>query len=292
MSNKTCRDCGDSNCSSKQKKVNETEQEYKERQKRQQRMCKIKHKILVLSGKGGVGKSTVAVNMAMAFAAEGSKVGLVDADIHGPSIPKMLNLENVDIVVRNDSSMVPAEYGANLKVMSVGFFLENQDTAIIWRGPKKYSLIKQFLEDVEWGELDYLIFDLPPGTGDEPLAICQLIEDVDGAVIVTTPQDVAITDVRKSITFCKHLNLKVLGVVENMSGFQCPKCGKIIDIFGKGGAEKMSKSMNVNLLGSIPVNPEIVKNGDLGKPFIGYSSNDSADYGFRDVIVKIKSVLK
>ncbi|MDO9541428.1 MAG: Mrp/NBP35 family ATP-binding protein, partial [Kiritimatiellia bacterium] len=204
----------------------------------QERLEQIKHKIIVLSGKGGVGKSTVAVNVAVSLTLAGKRVGLLDVDIHGPSIPKMLDLEDTRISVR-DEIMLPVEKDG-LKVMSIGFLLQNRDDAVIWRGPMKMGVIKQFLKDVDWGELDYLVIDSPPGTGDEPLSVCQLVKNADGAVIVTTPQDVATNDVRKSINFCRQLNLPVLGVVENMSGFVCPKCGELTAIFKTGGGERMA----------------------------------------------------
>ena len=179
---------------------------------------------------------------------------------------------------------MPIVHNSKLKVMSVGFFLENQDDALIWRGPRKYGLIKQFLKDVDWGELDYLIFDLPPGTGDEPLSICQLIEKPDGAVIVTTPQDVAIADVKKSVNFCRKLNLPILGVIENMSGFICPKCGELTHIFSHGGAKKMADEMEISFLGEIPIDPQIVVNGDSGKPFVCYHDNSQAVNAFNKII--------
>ena len=287
MTNSTCKTCDDLNCSALSKKANETEQDFLDRQTLQQRMCKIKNKVLVLSGKGGVGKSTVAVNLAMALAVNGERVGLVDVDIHGPSIPKMLGLEKANLVAGSDNSIMPIVHSSNLKVMSIGFFLENQDDALIWRGPRKYGVIKQFLTDVVWGELDYLIFDLPPGTGDEPLSICQLIDNPDGAVIVTTPQGVAISDVRKSVNFCTKLNLPVLGVVENMSGFICPKCGELTNIFSHGGGEEMADEMGIQFLGKIPIDPQIVLNGDSGKPFIYHDNNNSQAGEAFDNIIKL-----
>ena len=287
-----CKNCSDANCSAKQKRPGENDQEYNERKMRTERMCKVKNKILVLSGKGGVGKSTVAVNMAMGLAAKGAKVGLIDADIHGPSVPKMLKLENSVVMGDGQNGIYPVEYSPNLKVISVGFFIESQDSPIIWRGPRKFGLIKQFLENVEWGELDYLIFDLPPGTGDEALSICQLIDDVDGAVIVTTPQGVAITDVRKSISFCRQLKLEILGVIENMSGFVCPKCGEIVHIFGKGGAEKMGWDMNVELLGNLPIEPEIVAKSDEGIPYLQSGADSATANEMNNILDKVAAKLK
>jgi len=237
----------------------------------QERLSRIKNKIVVLSGKGGVGKSTVAANIAMSLALAGFKTGLLDVDIHGPSIPTIMGLQ--DKKMENDGfSLLPLTYGESLKVVSIGFLLENNDDPIIWRGPAKIGFIKQMLSQVEWGELDYLIVDCPPGTGDEPLSVIQLLEEVTGAVIVTTPQKLAITDVRKSVNFCKKLEVPVIGVIENMSGFVCPECNKTVDIFKSGGGEKMAQDMNAPFLGKIPLDPNIVEAGDSGKPFLYFYS--------------------
>lgn len=248
-----------------------------------QRMVQIKHKILILSGKGGVGKSTVAVNLAISLSLSGKRTGLLDIDIHGPSVPKILNLEGRTVEAMADT-ILPIEVGANLKVMSIGFLLPSQDDAVIWRGPMKYHMIKQFLKDVEWGELDFLIIDSPPGTGDEPLAIVQLLENADGAVVVTTPQEVALSDVRKSITFCRSLNLPVLGVLENMSGFICPKCGERTDIFKSGGGEDMAMTMNVPFLGRIPIDPQIVEACDSGQPYVDKYRQSQAARAFSEAV--------
>jgi Mrp family chromosome partitioning ATPase len=249
-------------------------EEYLEREALGRRMDQIGRKILVLSGKGGVGKSTVAVNIAVSLALEGHRVGLLDVDIHGPSVPKLLNIEGRPMSSRGET-IIPMEFGANLKVMSIGLLLQKDEDAVIWRGPMKMGLIKQFLKDVEWGELDYLIIDSPPGTGDEPLSVCQLIEDTDGAIVVTTPQEVAITDVKKAITFCRKLDLPVLGVVENMSGFVCPKCGEVTHIFKKGGGERLASEMNVPFLGSIPIDPQIVEASDNGQTYLCFYSSET-----------------
>ena len=236
----------------------------------------IRHKILVMSGKGGVGKSTVAANLAISLALQGRKVGLLDVDIHGPSIPKMLHLEDAEIGANEAGWIQPVEL-AGVKLMSIGLLLRDRDAAVIWRGPLKMGAIKQFLEEVEWGELDYLIIDSPPGTGDEPLSVCQLAAPLDGAVIVTTPQDVATADVRRSISFCRQLDLRVLGVVENMSGFACPHCGTVTDIFKSGGGERMAESMGVPFLGRIPIDPAIGVSCDDGKPFVyHYNKTETA----------------
>jgi len=219
---------------------NKQKQMQAEQEQIRNRLKQIKRQILILSGKGGVGKSTVAVNIAVSLALAGKKVGLLDIDIHGPSIPKILNLEGKTVQAAGDS-ILPIETAENLKVMSIGFLLRGSSDAVIWRGPMKYQMIKQFLKDVQWGNLDFLIVDSPPGTGDEPLSVVQLLENADGAIIVTTPQEVALSDVRKCITFCRNLRLPVLGVLENMSGFVCPNCGQRTDVFKSGGGEQMSK---------------------------------------------------
>jgi len=247
---------------------------------------RIKNKILVLSGKGGVGKSTVAANLAMSLALEDKKVGLLDIDIHGPSVPKILGIER-EIIQTTGDTLLPVEITGNLKVMSIGFLLRRSDDAVIWRGPMKYQMIKQFLKDVEWGVLDFLIVDSPPGTGDEPLSIVQLLEGADGAVIVTTPQEVALTDVRKCISFCNNLNLSVLGVLENMSGFICPKCGEKTDVFKSGGGEIMAQQMGVPFLGRIPIDPQIVQACDSGQPYIQYYSSSQAAQAFKKAMLPL-----
>ena len=226
------------------------------------RLAGVRHKILVLSGKGGVGKSTVAVHLALSLLRAGQRVGLLDVDLHGPSVPKMLKLERAHVGMEGE--LIGPVVKDGLKVMSIAFLLSGRDSAVIWRGPMKANVIEQLLRDVNWGELDYLVIDCPPGTGDEPLSVCQLVGDADGAVIVTTPQDVATANVRRSIRFCGDLDLPVLGVVENMSGFVCPACGKTTDIFGSGGGEKMAAEMDVPFLGRVPLDLAVGKAGDEG----------------------------
>lgn len=227
------------------------------------KMSNIKHIILVLSGKGGVGKSTVAANIAKKLSANGKKTALLDVDIHGPSIPKMFGLSNVELPpTKNPEIIKPFEVSENLKMMSIGFFLKNEDDALIWRGPMKIGVIKQFLKDVDWGEQDYLIIDFPPGTGDEPLSIAQFIPDTDGAVLVTTPQEISWSDVRKSINFCRKLSLPILGVVENMSGFICPECGEKTEIFPNTDSKNICRKLSVPFLGRIPLNPEIAESSE------------------------------
>lgn len=280
-----CDSCSDTGCAAKKQRQGESKEEYTDRQKLLTRLCRIQHKIVVLSGKGGVGKSTVAVNLATALALGGLRVGLLDVDIHGPSVPTMMGLEG-KALKGNPGELSPVEVGA-LKVMSLGFLLQNPDDAVIWRGPMKMGVIRQFLTDVNWGDLDYLIIDAPPGTGDEPLSLCQLIQPLTGAVIVTTPQKVAAVDVRKSISFCKRLEVPVLGVVENMSGFVCPKCGELTQILPEGGGRKIAADMNVPFLGAIPMDPVIAQSGDSGKVFIYHSPETPTGKILQDIINQI-----
>jgi ATP-binding protein involved in chromosome partitioning len=246
----------------------------------------VHHKILVMSNKGGVGKSTVAVNLALGLVHKGMRVGLLDVDVHGPSIPKMLGLEEM-AMVGNADKIQPVLYAFNLKVVSMAFVLKDKESPVIWRGPLKMGAIKQFLAEVDWGELDYLIIDSPPGTGDEPLSIAQLIKDIDGVIIVTTPQEVALLDSRKAVNFARQLNVPVLGIVENMSGFVCPHCGKSTDLFKTGGGQKAAKEMNVPFLGKIPIEPEIVTFGDEGKPFVWDRKESSAAQAFAEMVEQI-----
>ena len=265
---------------------NKRKQMQAEQEQIRKRVKQIKHQILVLSGKGGVGKSTVAVNLAVSLALSGKSVGLLDIDIHGPSIPKILNLEERAVQATGET-ILPIEMTENLKVMSIGFLLRGSNDAVIWRGPMKYQMIKQFLKDVDWGSLDFLVVDSPPGTGDEPLSIVQLLENADGAIIVTTPQEVALSDVRRCITFCHNLKLPVLGVVENMSGFVCPKCGEMTDIFKSGGGEKMAKQMNVPFLGRIPIAPQIVQSCDSGQPYVQHYGSSQAAQAFKEAMLPL-----
>ncbi len=282
---KTCDTCGDATCSAAKKRKEESPEEFADRRKLQSRLCRIKHKIVVLSGKGGVGKSTVAVNLATELALSGLGVGLLDVDIHGPSIPTMLGLEN-QTLTGTEEGLMPVSFGM-MKIMSIGFMLRNADDAVIWRGPMKMGVIKQFLADVEWGDLDYLIVDAPPGTGDEPLSLCQLIQPLDGAVIVTTPQKVAAVDVRKSISFCRQLQVPVLGVIENMSGFVCPKCGELTQILPSGGGRKISDDMKVPFLGAIPMDPAIAQSGDSGRVFVYHEGANPTAKIMQEIIKQI-----
>lgn len=243
-------------------------------------LSRIDHKILVLSGKGGVGKSTVAVNLALALAREGYRTGLLDVDFHGPSVPRLLNMTGWLRQAAQGDGIEPLESHYGMKVVSLGLALGRPDEAVIWRGPMKMGVIKQLLTEVKWGDLDYLIVDFPPGTGDEPLSVAQLIPDSDGALIVTTPQDISLQDVRKSINFCRQLGINVLGVIENMSGLTCPHCGGSVDVFKKGGGEAMAKEMEVPFLGRIPLDPQVVEASDAGRPFAEYGRETQAGRAF------------
>jgi Mrp family chromosome partitioning ATPase len=278
----SCETCGDGSCASAQKPAPHHAAPGQDDAKLKARLSRIQRKIIVMSGKGGVGKSTVAVNLAMSAMLAGQRVGLLDVDLHGPSVPTMLGLVGCRLE-SGDDGMLPVEIGG-LKVLSVGFLLKHTDDPVIWRGPMKMGVIRQFLEDVDWGDLDLLVIDVPPGTGDEPLSVCQLIPDLDGAVIVTTPQKVAAADVRKSINFCKELNVKVLGVIENMSGFACPKCGEVTPILRAGGGRTMAEEMHVPFLGSIPIDPLIALSGDEGKAFVESGVSSPAAGAFREIV--------
>jgi ATP-binding protein involved in chromosome partitioning len=255
-----------------------------------QNLGRIKHKIIVLSGKGGVGKSTVSVNLAFALSKKKYTVGLMDCDMHGPSIPKILGVEEKRPTT-SASGFNPIMVTPNLKVMSMGFLLSDTDSPVIWRGPMKMGVIKQFIGDVDWGDLDYLIVDLPPGTGDEPLSIAQLIPQSDGAVIVTTPQDLALVSVRKSINFVKKMDMPVIGIIENMSGFTCPHCHTEIDIFKTGGGFKASMDLQVPFLGKIPLDPDIVVTGDSGESFLMKHASADASKAFVSIVEKIEHIV-
>ena len=251
---------------------------------------RIKHKIIILSGKGGVGKSTVSANLAFALSEKKYIVGLMDCDMHGPTIPKILGVEDKR-PLPSATGFHPITVPPNLKVMSIGFLLTDNDSPIIWRGPMKMGAIKQFIGDVEWGDLDFLIVDLPPGTGDEPLSIAQLLSQIDGAVIVTTPQDVALVSVRKSINFVRKMNMPIIGIIENMSGFTCPHCHKQIDIFKTDGGRKASEDFKVPFLGKIPLDPNIVITGDSGEPFLKKHMPAEASKSFVKIVDKIEQII-
>jgi len=254
-----------------------------------ERMEQIHHKLLVLSGKGGVGKSTVAANLATALARAGKRVGLLDVDVHGPSIPKLMGLEGLP-AVGDEEHLLPVRSAEGVKVMSIGFLLPGRDVAVVWRGPRKYHLIRQFLQQVEWGELDFLVIDAPPGTGDEPLAVAELVRPRISAVLVTTPQDLAVADVRRSVKFCDEVCLPVIGILENMSGLDCPACGHRIELFKSGGGEKLAKAAGIRFLGRIPIDPEIVNCGDSGKPFAASPTTSPTARAFARAIEPILAV--
>ncbi|KAK4617618.1 Cytosolic Fe-S cluster assembly factor nbp35 [Fulvia fulva] len=256
-----------------------------------QRLARVKHKILVLSGKGGVGKSTFTTMLSHAFASNpDNNVGIMDTDICGPSIPKMMGVETETIHVTS-TGWEPVWVTDNLGVMSVQFMLPNRDDAVIWRGPKKNGLIKQFLKDVEWGEMDYLFVDTPPGTSDEHLSVNTFLKEagIDGAVLVTTPQEVSLLDVRKEIDFCRKAGIKVLGLVENMSGFVCPKCTHQSDIFRAttGGGRRLAKETGVPFLGAVPLDPRIGMSCDFGESFFDNFGDSPACEALKGVVRRV-----
>jgi Mrp family chromosome partitioning ATPase len=270
--------------------MNKDEESMAQEKRLKERMGRVKHKIMVMSGKGGVGKTTVAVNLALTLAAKGYEVGILDADIHGPNVPKMLGIEDEHPDV-SEEGIAPVFVPPRVKVMSLAFLLASKDTPVVWRGPLKMGAIKQFLSDVLWGDLDCLIIDLPPGTGDEPLSVAQLIPEIDGAIVVTTPQDVALLDSRKSVTFAKELGMPLIGIIENMSGFKCPKCGEAIDLFKIGGGEHAAADMDVPFLGRIPIEVNIVLSGDSGIPFVLAHDSEAAS-AFEAIVDNIEHVVK
>ena len=269
-------------------------QAYEEEQRKlKARTSKIKHKIAVISGKGGVGKSTVTVNLAMAFAMHGYaySVGILDADITGPCVPKIIGLHGQRLQA-GPAGAFPAMGPMGIKVLSMDFLLPSDETPVIWRGPLKMKAISQFLSDIVWGELEFLFIDLPPGTGDEPLSIMQLLPEMDGVVIVTIPSEVSQIVVKKAVTFSRKLNIPVIGIIENMSGFICPKCGAETNIFKAGGGRKISEDLTVPFLGTIPIDPEICEDSDKGVPFIVEHMNSPAAKSFMEIVKKIEDFLK
>jgi ATP-binding protein involved in chromosome partitioning len=255
------------------------------------RMSKIKHKIAVISGKGGVGKSTVTVNLAAAFALHGNRVGILDADIHGPSVPRLLGLTGQRLKVGPPGAF-PVTDPLGMKVVSIDFFLPEERLPTIWRGPLKMTAIRQFLSDVIWGELDILFIDLPPGTGDEPLSIAQLLPEMDGVIIVTMPSELSRAVVKKAITFSQRLGMPIIGVVENMSGFVCPTCGDKIDIFQSGGGKKMAEEAGVPFLGSIPIDQKVSMDSDKGSPFVIEHADSPAAKAFIEIVKNIEAYLR
>lgn len=276
---KSCDPKSCATCQSKDKKQSREEQI-------QCKLVQIKHKLIVMSGKGGVGKSSVATYLSLALAQKGFQVGLLDIDLHGPSIPKMLGLKGI-LNITPDQQIIPHEYRPNLKVVSVESMLEDTDSAVIWRGPLKHGVIQQFLADCKWDALDFLVIDCPPGTGDEPLSISRLIPDAK-AIIVTTPQEVALADVRKSINFCRKVNLEMAGLIENMSGLFCPHCQGFVPIFRTGGGQKTAEQMRIPFLGALPFDPAVVEGGDAGKPVLEDTKDSpfaKAVYGFAEAVL-------
>ena len=265
------------------------EEKMKEEEKKVEKtLATIKNRLLVFSGKGGVGKSTVSTNLSLALAKKGLKVGLLDVDIHGPNIAKMLGVEDKKLDI-SPEGIKPVKAAENVKLVSMSFLLHDPNLPVIWRGPMKMKAIQQFLGDVDWGELDWLIIDSPPGTGDEPLSVAQLIPAT-GAIVVTTPQEVSLMDSRKAVAFAHKLNLRIVGIIENMSGMVCPHCGKKINLFKEGGGEKVSLEFGIPFLGRIPLEPEIVTSGDEGKPFVIHQPGSAASKAFADIVEAIITI--
>jgi ATP-binding protein involved in chromosome partitioning len=253
-------------------------------------LAKIKHKFLVMSGKGGVGKTSTSVNLSIALSQMGHKVGLMDVDLHGPDIPRMLGLEGAPDLSANQK-LNPMPYSDTLSAVSIESLSPSKDDAIIWRGPVKYSAIQQFIGDVEWGDLDFLVIDAPPGTGDEPLTVAQTISDAK-AIIVTTPQEVSLADVRKSINFCKTVKMDVFGLVENMSGFTCPHCGEAVELFGNGGGERTARNMEIPFLGRVPFDQNMVRCGDSGQSYQDQYSDTPVTLAYKTIAEKMGDLLK
>ncbi len=267
------------------------EREAHERDRLEKRLGGIHHKLMVMSGKGGVGKTTVAVNLGVVLAMEGLRVGLLDADIHGPNVPKMLGVE-LKLLGGVKGGLRPIEVLPNLHIISMAYLIQNRDNPVVWRGPLKHSAISQFISEVEWGPLDFFIIDLPPGTGDEPLSVAHLIKDVDGSIVVTTPQDVALLDSRKSVNFSRVMKIPVIGIVENMSGMKCPYCGGDIPLFKIGGGERAAKELNTPFLGSIPIDPEMVQKCDSGMPYVMAHPNSETTKAFREIAKQCKEYVE
>lgn len=269
--------------------LNPWEEKARQADQIKQRMSKIKHKIAIISGKGGVGKSLVTVNLAIGLARNGrkGKIAILDADLTGPCIPKMMGLKGLKMEMGPDG-ILPTKGSGDIGVVSMDFLLPSDDAPVIWRGPLKMGAIRQFLEEVAWGDLDYLLVDLPPGTGDESLSILQLLPEMDGVIIVTIPSEVSQAVVKKAVTFARKMSVPILGIVENMSGMVCPHCGELIDVFSKGGGAKVSDEMDVELLGSIPLDPQVAADSDDGVPFIVKHPESPASKEFTQIIKKIE----
>lgn len=263
-----------------------TEETIQEETKLQDALSQIKHIIIVMSGKGGVGKSTVSSNLAATLSMEGYQTGIMDVDITGPNIPKMFGVEDEKLHVM-DEKLIPVTVPPSMKLMSMAFLLPDKDSPVMWRGPVKMGAIKQFIEDVNWGYLDYLVVDMPPGTGDEALSIVQLMPKADGMIIVTTPQDVALLDSRKSLRFGAETHIPIIGIVENMSGFVCPHCGEVTNIFKSGGGEAAAKELNVQFLGKVPIEPGVVDSGDSGMPVVLKYPESASAKAFKGIVEKV-----
>ncbi len=277
-----------------EKKMEERKREMQEQEKRiKTRMGKIKYKLVILSGKGGVGKSTVTANLALALASKGYKVGVLDADIHGPSIPKILGVRGQQLTTGAlPVGIFPAKGPLDIKVISMDFLIPNDETSVIWRGPMKSMAIRQFLADVAWGDLDFLLVDLPPGTGDEPLTIMQMIPAIDGVLMITAPSDVSGIVVKRAVGFTRELHVPLVGIIENYSGFVCPKCGAEFDILGIGGGQKISEQLGVPFLGKIPIDQRICEDSDRGKLFVIERAETPAAKAFMRVVDKVEEYLK
>ncbi len=282
--NGKCDSCAQTDTCTDQKK-----NLYEQEQRLRAKMNKIKHKLAIISGKGGVGKSTVTANLAMALARKGFKVGVLDADIHGPSIPKMLGMRGKQLVA-GPPGVFPAFGPLEIRVVSMDFLLQDE-APVIWRGPLKMAVIRQFLSDIMWGELDFLLVDLPPGTGDEPLSVLQLVPEMDGVIIVTIPSEVSQIVVKKAVNFARQLRVPIIGIIENMSGFVCPKCGTEVDIFRTGGGRKVAEDQSIPFLGSIPLDPEVCADSDNGVPFVVRHQGSRAAEAFMRIVDGIQSFL-
>ncbi|MCF8110467.1 MAG: Mrp/NBP35 family ATP-binding protein [Desulfobacteraceae bacterium] len=280
-------DCQQGGCSAQSAQQKQQQQEEHEKSLKET-LGRIKHKFLVMSGKGGVGKTSVSVNLALALAEKGYKVGIMDVDVHGPDVPRMLGLTG--LLTGDGKKLSPMKYSDNLAAISIEGLMPDKDSAVIWRGPLKHSAITQFVSDVDWGTLDFLIVDSPPGTGDEPMSVAQTVEGAQ-AIIVTTPQEVALSDVRKSINFCNKVQMPVFGLIENMSGYKCPHCGQSIDLFGTGGGEKTAEQFGLTFLGRIPFDPDLVKAGDSGQSYMKAYADTPATKAFEKIVDRLAELL-
>ncbi|MGD2185318.1 MAG: Mrp/NBP35 family ATP-binding protein [Desulfobacterales bacterium] len=291
MDQKTSDTNGEQNVDKELRGHIDRQKDEREQQQLKQKMDHVRRKVMVMSGKGGVGKSTVAINLAAGMVSRGYQVGILDADIHGPNVPRMLGIENRRLL-GSDGSIEPVEVFKGFKAVSLGLFGDDPNKAIVWRGPLKHVAIKQLLSDVNWGDVDYLFIDLPPGTGDEPLSVANLIKNVDGSIIVTTPQEVALLDSRKAVDFSRQLKIPVLGIIENMSGLLCPKCREEINLFKVGGGLKAAKELGVDFLERIPIDPLVVGTCDSGRPIVTGNASSPAKEAFLNLIQKLINIFE